>query len=210
MNMRLKTAMLIALLVFVFSDASATTYGKKKKGLKGRYLTIDEGVDITSYRGAIVILESTTVKADKNKPVDNETIRNATDEMLRQRLVELKAQGVFNRVVATAPLELPAGVPVLRMQPSIEIQHGSQAMRVFVGMGAGKSKTHVRVEIFDARTGEHLGYFNGYGSGSGSWTFTGGNTSRMAQDDVQESFNLFSDYINQAIPNTVAVMNATD
>lgn len=210
MKNRLMTTVLVALLAFAFGDASATTYGKKKKGLKGRYLTIDEGVDLTKYRGAIVILETTTVKADKNRPVDNETIRTATDEMLRNRLNELKGYGVFDRVVATAPLELPDGIPVLRMQPSIEIQHGSQAMRVFVGMGAGKSKTHIRIEIFDARTGEHLGYFNGYGSGSGSWTFTGGNTSRMAQDDVEESFKIFSEYVNQAIPNTVAVMNATD
>ena len=210
MNRRVLSAAVIALVVLTFGDVSATTYGKKKKGLKGRYLVVDDGVDITKYRGAIVILETTTVQSDKNKPVDIEMIRTATDEMLRKRLAVLKSSGVFDRVVSTAPLELPDGIPVLRLQPSIQVQHGSQAMRVFVGMGAGRSKTHIRIEIFDARTGEHLAYFNGYGSGSGSWTFTGGNTARMAQDDVEESFDLFSDYIRQAIPNTIAVMNAPD
>lgn len=200
MGRKIAVATLSALFIFMCADGFTETYGKQKKGLKGRYLVINDGVDTSSYRGAIVILEQAEIAADKDKPVDNETIRNATDELLRQRLNVLKASGVFSGVVSTAPLELPTDVPILRLQPKLNLQHGSQAMRYFVGMGAGKSKTHIRIEIFDARTGEHLGYFNGYGSGSGSWTFTGGDTSRMAQDDVEESFDDFATYVRQAIP----------
>jgi hypothetical protein len=198
-------AFLLALLFGLCTDISATTYGKEKKGLKGRYLVVDDGVDTSKYGGAIVILEPTLVEFDKDRPVDNETIRDAADDMLRERLTGLKNAGLFDSIVSSTPLELPIDKPILRLQPEIQIQHGSQAMRVFVGMGAGKSKTHIRVEIFDARSGEHIGYFNGYGSGSGAWTFTGGDTSRMAQDDFEESFNLFAEYLQQAIPKTPAV-----
>lgn len=193
------TSILFVLVTLSFAQAHATTFGKKKKGLKGRYLELSDDVNPEAYRGAVVILEKSEIRADKDRPVDNETIRAATDEMLRTQLMNLKTNGTLDRVISSAPIGLPDHLPVLRLEPTLSVQHGSQAMRAFVGFGAGKAKTHIRIEIIDARSGEHVGYFNGYGSGSGSWTFSGGNTARMAQDDVEESFQLFADYLQLAI-----------
>ena len=201
MSRRIFYCVLLVLFLLPASDGVAETYGKKKKGLKGRYLVINDGVDASKYRGATVIVEPTEVQSDKNKE-DDEIVRLAADEMLWQRLNELKDLGVFDRVVSTDPGEMTDDKPILRLKPNITLQYGSKTARALVGMGAGKSKTIIRIEIFDGRSGDHIGYFNGYGSGS-AW-FVGGSTgagvSTMAQDDIEESFNLFVEYCQVAVP----------
>jgi hypothetical protein len=72
-------------------------------------------------------------------------------------------------------------------------------MRFWVGMGAGKSKLHVRIDIVDARTGEKLGAFNGYGTGAGIWSMSGGGVQRMARDDLDESYSDFGELLREAM-----------
>jgi hypothetical protein len=159
--------------------------GEKKGGIKGRYLTVVDGVDLGAYRGALVILEPAEITADKDRPVDVEAVRTLSDEILEEKL---KATALFGRFVSEAPLELPADQPILRLATRLTLQFGSQAMRAFVGAGAGKSKLHIRVDLVDARSGETLASFNGYGTGAGLWSISGGGIQRMSRDDLKESY----------------------
>jgi hypothetical protein len=183
----------------VWAETVEEVYGNKKKGIKGRYLVVSDGVDLATYRGAIVILEPLEIRADKDRPVDDESIKVNAENAIRERLDQLKEIGFFQRIVTSAPLDMPADARVVRMEPRLSIQYGSQAMRAFVGFGAGKSATHLRIDFIDARTGDLLGYFNGYGTGSGYWSFSGGSAQRMAADDLQESMSVFHEGLQKAI-----------
>lgn len=182
------------LVVFIASPTvlSAGVTGKKKSGVKGRYLELEDGVDLAAYRGAIVILDEAEISADKDKPVDNEAVRSTSDQMLREKLAQVRGLG---RIVAEPPLDLPEGTPVLRLKTTLTLQHGSQAMRFFVGAGAGKSKLHIRIDLVDARSGEQLGFFNGYGTGAGFWSISGGGVQRMARDDLEENYQKLAEYL---------------
>lgn len=169
-------------------------YGDKKPGIKGRYLAIADGVDLSAYRKALVILEPAEIVADKDRPVDTESVRTTSDEMLR---ASLAASGLFGTAVSSPPLALPEG-PVVRVATKLTLEHGSQAMRFWVGAGAGKSKLHVRVDLFDAKTGATLGYFNGYGTGAGLWSMSGGGVQRMARDDFEENYSKLAEYLVSA------------
>lgn len=176
---------------------NAEVAGKKKKGLKGRYWTWEDGVDLERYKGALLILEAAEISADKDHAVDTESVRATSDEMLRAELARLG--GFFNDIVSMAPLQLPEGLPVLRMSTHITLQYGSQAMRYWVGAGAGRSKLHIRIDLTDALTGKQLGSFNGYGSGSGMWSISGGGIQRMARDDLQENYMVLVDLFAEQI-----------
>lgn len=192
------TGVLAALLVTVIVSASADArvIGQKKKGIKGRYLQIENGVNFGDYRGALVILERAEITSDKERPVDTESVRQTSDDSLREHL---SMSGSFGEIVSAAPLELPSEQPILRLSTKLTLQHGSQAMRFWVGAGAGSSKLHIRIEIIDARSGRKLGFFNGYGSGSGFWSMSGGGVQRMARDDLAESYIKFAEYLAQAV-----------
>ncbi len=169
--------------------AAGPVVAGKKKGLKGRYLSIESGVDLAAYKNAILILERAEITADKERAVDTESVRATSDEMLRDAL---EASGLFHSIVAEPPLEIPDDRPVLRVSTKIALQYGSQAMRFFVGAGAGKSKLHIRIDIVDAKTGTPLGFYNGYGTGAGLWSISGGGIQRMARDDFEENYSKFT------------------
>ncbi len=195
--MNWKMAVVMGLLIAggVTAVGEARVYGEKKKGSKGRYLEVEDGVDLGSYRGALVILEAAEITSDKDKPVDTESVRATSDDTLRE---QLRAAGLFGDIVAAPPLELPADKPILRITTKLTLQHGSQAMRFFVGAGAGKSKLHIQIEIFDARKGALLATFNGYGTGAGFWSISGGGVQRMARDDLEESYIKLAEYLRAA------------
>lgn len=56
------------------ASAGATTYGQKKKGVKGRYLELGNDVDLNQYQGALVILDPAEITANRDRPVDTESI----------------------------------------------------------------------------------------------------------------------------------------
>lgn len=174
---------------------AATVIGEQKPGIKGRYLVVEDGAALPSYRGALVILEPAEILADKDQPVDNEAVRAASDQLLRETL---QATALFGSIAATAPLQLPEQQPILRITTKLTLQHGSQAMRFWVGAGAGKSKLHIRIDIYDARSGQALAYFNGYGAGGGEWSLSGGGVQHMALDDLEENYDHLAEYLQQA------------
>jgi hypothetical protein len=118
-----------------------------------------------------------------------------SDDALREALTQTR---LFGEIVSAVPLELPATQPILRLTTKLTLQHGSQAMRFWVGGGAGKSKLHIRLDIVDARSGKQLGYFNGYGTGAGLWSMSGGGVQRMARDDLAESYQKLGEYLGIA------------
>jgi hypothetical protein len=178
------------------ASLDARVYGDKKKGIKGRYLEITDNSGLSAYREALVIIDPAEIVSDKEQPVDTESVRVTSDDFLAEKLSQT---GLFSSVVSAVPLELPEDQPILRMTTHLTLQHGSQAMRFWVGMGAGKSKLHVRIDIVDARTGEKLGAFNGYGTGAGIWSMSGGGVQRMARDDLDESYSDFGELLREAM-----------
>lgn len=157
----------------------------KKKGIKGRYLEVESGIDLAGYKGALIVLIPAEITADKDRAVDIESVRATSDDMLRETL---QSSGLFGSIVTEPPIDLPEGQPILKITTKLTLQFGSQAMRFWVGGGAGKSKLHIRIDIVDARTGAHLAFFNGYGTGAGWWSVSGGGVQRMARDDFQENY----------------------
>ena len=174
--------------------ASAEIVGTKKKGLKGRYLDLEPGVNFSDYRGAMIILEPAEITTDKDRAVDTESIRTTSDDLLKEKLLNL---GLFGEVISTAPLVITEGQQILRVKTKLTIQYGSEAMRFWVGMGAGKSKSHIRLDFFDALTGKSLGYFNGYGTGAGSWSVSGGGAQWLARDDLEENYQELIELVAQ-------------
>ncbi len=181
----------LALALGIHADAQEIM-GKKKKGMKGRYLQIEAGANLADYRDALVILEPAVLSADKDRPIDNETVRQTSDELLKEALQEL---GVFGELVDAEPANLPEDGPSLRIKTTLTLQHGSRAMRYFVGAGAGKSKLHIQIEMVDASSGKALAKYNGFGSGAGFASFSGGAVSRMAHDDLQENYKQLTGYL---------------
>jgi len=186
---------LALLAISVATAAEAGTYGERKKGSKGRYLEVADGVRLTDFRGALVILEPAEIVSDRDRPVDTESVRNTSDDSLREHLA---STGLFGQIVSAAPLELPADLAMVRITTKLTLQHGSQAMRFWAGGGAGKSKLHIRIVLADARSGNRLGEFNGYGTGTGIWSMSGGGVQRMARDDLEESYTKLGEYLVQA------------
>ena len=70
-------------------------------------------------------------------------------------------------------------------------------MRFWVGMGAGKSKLHIRIDFVDVKSGAKLAYFNGYGTGAGAASISGGNVQRLAGDDLDENYEELAKLLRQ-------------
>ena len=172
------------------SVVDARVFGKKKKGVKGKYMVIESGVNLADYRGALVILGSTEVVMDRDRPADREQVRRASVDHLRYQLESLD---VFGAVVSVPPAELPAGQPVLELKTALNLRYGSQKKRFWIGFGAGKSKLHIRIDILDAKSGQQLGYFNGYGTGA-TWS-PGGGVPFMAAHDLAKSYFKLAEYL---------------
>lgn len=185
---------LILLLVPISSSLlDARVFGKKKKGVKGRYLEVENSVNLADYRGALLILEATEITSDKDRPEDDEFVRRVSEELLKSKLEDV---GLFGERVSALPLELPEGQPILKLAPRLTLQHGSNKKRYWVGFGAGKEKLHIRIDIADGRSGKKLGYFNGYGTG-GTW-FPEGGVPYMASDDLMENYAKLVEYLVDA------------
>ena len=175
------------------SVVDARVFGKKKKGIKGRYIEVESGVSLADYRGALVLLGSTEVVTDRDRPEDREHVRRASVDHLRY---QLESSGLFDAVVSTLPPTLPAEQPVLELQTALSLRYGSQKKRFWIGFGAGKSKLHIRIDILDARSGSKLGYFNGYGTGA-TWS-PGGGVPFMAAHDLAKNYLKLAEYLVQA------------
>ena len=73
-------------------------------------------------------------------------------------------------------------------------------MRYFVGWGAGKSKSIFKILLKDFSTGEEIGLYHGYGSGSGmGFKLGGGGAEKMTRDDIQENSKKFTELLGKVM-----------
>lgn len=166
---------------FIGDDATA-----ERKGIRGRYLVVDDGVSLGDYRGALLIIEPAEITSDQYRSVATEDVRRTSEDLLREKLEKL---GVFAEILTEIPAAAPEGRKILKAKTRLTLQHGSRATRFLISFGAGKSKLHIRIDFIDARTGKHVAFFNGYGSGAGILGWQGGAVQRMARDDLRENYN---------------------
>jgi hypothetical protein len=102
-----------------------------------------------------VLLTPFTVASSEIK--DDEDSRLAKDmaAYLQAQLVKkLQAAGVFARVVdASISPDIPAGVRTLRLEGDMsKLTEGSQALRYFVGFGAGAAKAQIETRLIDVES----------------------------------------------------------
>jgi hypothetical protein len=102
-----------------------------------------------------IVLAPFTVAASEIK--DDEDARLAKDmaAYFQAQLVRrLEAAKIFARVIdAAASAEVPQGVRVLRLEGEIpKLTEGSQALRYFVGFGAGAAKAQIETRLVDLQS----------------------------------------------------------
>ena len=106
-----------------------------------------------AYR--VVVLEPFEVSASEIK--DQDDVRFAKDMaayLHAQVLRRLQAAGIFARVVdATVSTAQSSGERSIRLQGQIsKLTEGSQALRYFVGFGAGAAKAQIETRLVDAQS----------------------------------------------------------
>jgi hypothetical protein len=112
--------------------------------------------DFSAKRYAVIVL--TPFKVASSEVKDDEDARLAKDmtAYLQAQLVRrLEAAGIFAKVVdATASANVPAAEKTLRLEGDVtKLTEGSQAVRYFVGFGAGAAKAQIETRLVDAASG---------------------------------------------------------
>jgi hypothetical protein len=166
-------------------------------GDRGRFLQVEDGADLLSYRGGIVELRPSELSSNKNKPKILDKIRAASDHLLWEKLA---SSNLFESIYPDRRLDLPDGLPALRLEPHLTLDMGSRGKR-FLSTGSthvtapfeqprddGRSKLWIRIDVLDARTGTQLATFRGFGIGFGQKTITGGNVAGLAEHDLEVNY----------------------
>jgi hypothetical protein len=104
---------------------------------------------------AVIVLTPLNVSAAEIK--DDEDTRLAKDMTAyfqAQLIKKLQAAGIFSKVIdATASIEVPANEKILRLEGEItKLTEGSQALRYFVGFGAGAAKAQIEMRLLDVQS----------------------------------------------------------
>jgi uncharacterized protein DUF4410 len=113
------------------------------------------GFNLRTYE--VIVVEVFRVAPGEVK--DEEDTRLAKDMsayLHAQLLAKLKAASVFPRVIdASAAAQPPGSGPALRLQGDItRLTEGSQALRYFVGFGAGAAKAQIETRFIDDQSRE--------------------------------------------------------
>lgn len=100
----------------------------------------------------------TPLKVSPSEIKDDEDARLAKDMtayVQAQLLKRLQAAGIFAKVIdATASAALPVDAKILRLEGEItKLTEGSQALRYFVGFGAGAAKAQIETRLVDVQSG---------------------------------------------------------
>lgn len=112
--------------------------------------------DFVAKRYTAIVLTPFKVATAEIK--DDEDARLAKDMsayLQAQLLAKMQAAGIFSRVIdAAASAEVPGNERVLRLDGDItRLTEGSQAMRYFVGFGAGAAKAQIETRLVDVQSG---------------------------------------------------------
>lgn len=176
------------------SDDGYVRKGKNPGDVKGRWIEIHDVAQLRGYSGVYVGEIEVDIhwkKEDKETPVDEELLKDKIREHL---LLNLRELGVFDEISDRRPGDDTEGM--IRLDCDLLVEPGNRAVRYLVGFGAGKSKSILEIHLNDHRTGEELGLYHGYGTGSGmGFKLAGGGARKMTQDDIQENAKKFAELL---------------
>lgn len=193
---------LFVVLVLALSAVSAvakdgkTKVGKNPGQIKGRWLEIDVAAAKAAKGVYLGTIESDIQwrKAEKESPMDEDLL----NEKIKIHLLEnLRASGLFAQVLESAPKNTSG---FLRLDCDLKVDPGNRAVRYVAGFGAGKSKSIFEVHIRDAKSGQEVGLYHGFGTGTGMGLKIGGGGARkMTEDDIQENSKKFAELLQQVL-----------
>ena len=120
----------------------------------GGLVGLASGFTPASYETVVV----QPFKVEQREIKDDEDARRAKDMVayVQAQLVrKLRIAGIFPTIVDGATATPPTGPRVLLVQGEItRLTEGSQALRYFVGFGAGAAKTQIETRVVDVSTGQ--------------------------------------------------------
>ena len=88
----------------------------------------------------------------------------------------------------------------VRLDCDLVVEPGSRAARYAVGFGAGKSRSIFEITLRDHASGDELGLYHGYGTGSGmGFKVAGGGARKMTEDDIQENAAYFVELLREVL-----------
>ncbi len=188
--LRMRRVALVALAVGVTaltaaSLASARTVGKNPGEIKGRWLRIEDEAKLSAVRSVYLGTLTADIqwkKAQNESKLDEDLL---VEKMHEQLLKRLRESGALGTVLDGPPAKGETGA--VRIDAELIVEPGSRAARYVVGMGAGKSRSILELEINDHASGDEIAHCHGYGVGSGmGFKIGGGGARKMTQDDIQE------------------------
>ena len=194
--LRLSILLLVCASAAVAARAESKIVGKNPGKIQGRWLEVG---DLEALRGVDgVYLGDVSVdiqwkKAENEAPIDEDLLQ----ESLRDQLLEtLRTERPLGEVHGAAP---DSGSPgVVRLDCTLEVEPGSRAARYVVGMGAGKSRSILEINLVDHASGEKIGLYHGYGAGTGmGFKIAGGGARKMTEDDIQENSKTFAGLVKE-------------
>jgi hypothetical protein len=100
---------------------------------------------------AIVVMPLIVSPAEIKDDEDARLAKDMTAYFQAQLVRRLQAAGLFTKVIdATASAEIPRDMKTLRLEGQItKLTEGSQAVRYFVGFGAGAAKAQIETRLVD-------------------------------------------------------------
>lgn len=168
--------------------------GKNPGDVKGRWLEIQDVEQLRGYSGVYlgdVEVDIHWKQEGKDTPIDEELLK---DQIREYVLLNLRELAVFDEVSDGRPGDDVEGV--VRLDCDLLVEPGNRAVRYLVGFGAGKSKSILEIHLNDHQTGEELGLYHGYGTGTGmGFKLGGGGARKMTQDDIQENGKMFAELL---------------
>ncbi len=187
-----------SLLMATAAAAGPKRVGKNPGKVKGRWLEVADVGALGGYdKVAIgeIAVDIQWKNPDRESDIDDSILVEKIRDHLTKRLEET---GLYQEVAGEPAEEGAAGW--LRLDVDLSVDPGSRAARYVVGFGAGKSQSVIEIRLRDHQTGEELGLYHGYGSGSGmGLKLAGGGARKMTQDDIQENAKQFAELLKQVL-----------
>jgi len=199
--MLLANPFFFAILTQAGSKEPIILVGKNPGKIKGRWLEINNVDKLQQYDAVFigeVVVNIDWKKKDRETPVDEELLKGK----IKERIIEnLRNSKIFPEVLKRAPGNDRS--KVLEIACDLWVQPGNRGIRYFVGYGVGKSKAIFNIQLKDFSTGEDIGFYHGYGSGSGmGFKLVGGGAEKMTRDDIQENSEKFVKLLKKVIKNS--------
>ena len=189
--LRFAPAMLLALLVGCANDVQ-TAHDALPTTMPASVDDWNHGLNHVDFMQTFQLLDYTKVivlPADTASvvlpPKDDNTFQPVVDTL--SRTSSIFSAALSEKLRKTIPVETgsqPESAKVLNIRLRVTVMDpGSQAMRYWVGLGAGKAHTHIDGDIVDSASGRTLASFKDDDYGSGG--IFGGDYSGLLTNEVQ-------------------------